>query len=291
MPVTSSPGEKTFLMGAGAQKGGTTWLHRYLKSSPQYVSGYMKEYHVFDAIDLPSEDLTRNRITRKAEAALAAVRQGGKVNAMALHRMSMYGNPDLYYDYFAGILATRDGRVTADLTPDYGMLPAERFRAVREGFGERGVRAVSMLLMRDPVERVWSHIRMQAQRFPTMFKQPLPDVLLARHADDNYAMRTRYDRTIAALDEGFAPGQVYYGFYEDLFTEERMREICAFLHIDFIEPDFDVRRNASERPAETLPDDTVRAVARHFSEVYDAVAARFPDKELEALWPSARFVR
>lgn len=291
MSVTNSPGDKTFLMGAGCQKGGTTWLHRYLKSSPQYVRGYMKEYHVFDAVDLETEDLTRNRIMRKAEEALVALREGGNVNAMALHRMSMYGNPDLYYDYFAGILSTRPGRVTADLTPDYGMLPAERFVHVRQGFADRGVRAVSMLLMRDPVERIWSHVRMQAQRFPTMFSQPLPEVLLERHADANYAMRTRYDHTIAALDEAFAPQDVYYGFYEDLFTEDRMREICAFLGIDFVTPDFEVRRNASQRPAETIPETTVRAVAGHFAEVYDAVAARFPGRDLEALWPSARFVR
>jgi hypothetical protein len=148
-----------------------------------------------------------------------------------------------------------------------------------------------MLLMRDPVERVWSHVRMQAQRFPTMFDQPLPEVLLERHAEANYAMRTRYDHTIAALDEAFGSDEVYYGFYEDLFTEDRMREICAFLGIDFVAPEFEVRRNASERPVDTIPDDTVRVVAGHFAEVYDAVAARFPDKDLEALWPSARFVR
>ena len=101
----------------------------------------MKEYHVFDALDLETEALTRKRIMRKAEQALAAGRAGGKVNAMALHRLSMYGNPDYYYDYFSGLLVTHPGgRLTADMTPDYGMLPAERFTAIREGFAARGVR-------------------------------------------------------------------------------------------------------------------------------------------------------
>jgi len=290
--VTSSSAEKTFLLGAGCQKGGTTWLFRYLKESPQFVRGYMKEYHVFDALDLESEQLTRNRIMKKAEQTLAAAREGGKVNAMALHRLGMYGNPDFYYDYFAGILLTRPtGRVTADMTPDYGMLPVERFRAIREGFAQRGVRTVSILLMRDPVERIWSHIRMQAQRFPTMFDRPLDEVLRDRHADANYDMRTRYDRTIAALDQAFEADELYFGFYEDLFTEERVREICAHVGIDFVAPDFDLRRNASQRPADGLPEDTMRIVAEHFAEVYETVAARFPDVDLAALWRSARFVR
>ncbi len=282
---------KTFLLGTGCQKGGTTWLFRYLKESPQYVRGYMKEYHVFDALDLESEHLTRNRIMKKAEQALAATRAGERPQAWALHRMSMYANPTLYYDYFSGLLMTRpEGRLTADMTPDYGMLPVERFRDIRQGFARRGVRTVSILLMRDPVERIWSHIRMQAQRFPKMFDQPLPDALRERYADPNYAMRTRYDRTIAALDEAFEPDELYFGFYEDLFSEQRVREVCSFVGIDFMPPDLDLRRNASERPGD-LPEDTVREVAGHFSDVYDAVATRFPDVDLAALWPSAGYVR
>ena len=283
---------KTFLLGAGCQKGGTTWLFRYLKESPQYVRGYMKEYHVFDALDLESEQLTRNRIMSKAEKALAAARQGEPVQAWVLHRMSMYANPELYYDYFSGLLKTRpEGRVTADMTPDYGMLHVDRFRQIRAGFAARGVRTVSVFLMRDPVERIWSHIRMQAQRFPTMFDQPLPDALRDRHANPNYAMRTRYDQTIAALDAAFESDELYYGFYENLFTEARMREICSFVGIDFIRPEFDRRRNASEQPTDPIPEDTRRVVATHFGGVYDAVAARFPDVDLAALWPSARYVR
>lgn len=287
-----SPGPKTFLLGAGCQKGGTTWLFRYLKESPQYVRGYMKEYHVFDALDLETEQLTRNRIMSKAEKALEAARRGEPTQAWVLHRMAMFGNPELYYDYLAGLLMTHpEGRLTADMTPDYGMLPVERFRDIRQGFAQRGVRTVSILLMRDPVERIWSHIRMQAQRFPNMFDKPLPEVLRERHPRSNYAMRTRYDHTIAALDEAFEPNELYFGFYEDLFTEDRVREICSFVGIDFVRPEFDRRRNASERPADPIPEDTVRAVATHFAEVYDAVAARFPDTDLASLWPSARYVR
>lgn len=285
-------GDKTFLLGAGCQKGGTTWLFRYLKESPQFVRGYLKEYHVFDALDLESEQLTRNRITRKAAEAVAAAQEGGEVSAVALHRLSMYANPQLYYDYFAGLLMTRpEGRLTADMTPDYAMLPVQRFRAIRRNFANRGVRTVSIFLMRDPVERIWSHLRMQADRFPAMFDRPLPEVLRDRHADASYAMRTRYDRTIAVLDEAFEPDEVHYGFYEDLFTERRVGEICAFLGIDRHEPDFDVRRNASARPPEGIPDDTVRLVATHFADVYAAVAGRFPDVDLEALWPSAAYLR
>jgi hypothetical protein len=282
-------GEKTFLLGTGAQKGGTTWLFRYLKESPQYVRGYMKEYHVFDALDLPSEERARNTIFRRATDALESARAGAPTDARFLHRLSMYGNPNLYYDYFSGLLATRPGgRVTADMTPEYGMLPVARFRDIRNGFAERGVRAAAILLMRDPVERVWSHIRMRAQRRPETFDRPLHEVLLNDHSDPNYAQRTRYDRTIAALDEVFDQADVHYGFYETLFTESSIKEICEFAGIDYLSPDFDRQRNVSERPAAPVPESTVREVATSYRAVYEAVAARFPDVDVEELWPNAR---
>ena len=35
---------RTFLLGVGAQKAGTTWLHSYAASSPNTNMGDMKEY-------------------------------------------------------------------------------------------------------------------------------------------------------------------------------------------------------------------------------------------------------
>ena len=55
----------TFLLGLGAQKAGTAWMHRYLESSPQCDPGFRKEYHVWDAVDLPSGRVVRERIERQ----------------------------------------------------------------------------------------------------------------------------------------------------------------------------------------------------------------------------------
>jgi hypothetical protein len=290
--VISGPAEKTFLLGAGCHEGGTTRLFQYLEESQQFAGGYLPEYHVFDALDLEGERSTRDRIFREAEEALAATREGGRVNGSALHRLAMYGNPELYYDYFAGLLMTRPAvRLTADLTPDYGLLPAERFRDIREGFARRGVRAASILVVRDPVDRIWSHIRMQAQRSPSVFDEPLTEVLRERHGHDSYALRTRYDRTLAALDDSFGAEDLHVVLYEELFTPQRLVKVCAFLGIDYVGPEPDGRTKASEHPAGALPEDLLREVATQFSDVYDAVAARLPGTDLAAVWPSARFVR
>ena len=281
---------KTFLLGTGCQKGGTTWLFQYLKASPQYVPGFRKEYHVFDAIDIPGQAYRRDEVTEQAEAALARGREGGPVNAQPLLLASMLANPTYYYDYFAGLLLTRpQGRVTADVTPSYGMLAAARLSEIKDEFASRGVRTVAVFLMRDPVDRVLSQMRMQLRRKPDKFARPLQEVLLRRHALSTYAARTRYDLTIAALDEAFDQSEIFFGFYEDLFREDRIREVCRLLGIDFHKPMFDVRANASP-PVRDVPEEVLRTVARSYGAVYQAVAARFPDVDLDALWPSTRFL-
>ena len=42
--------QKTFVLGVGAQKAGTSWLHHQLASRADTDFGFLKEYHVFDVI-------------------------------------------------------------------------------------------------------------------------------------------------------------------------------------------------------------------------------------------------
>ncbi len=279
----------TFLLGTGAQKGGTTWLYHYLKASPQFVSGYRKEYHVFDALDVKGQAYRRKRVLDEAEAALGRARAGKPLNAQVMHLSSMYADPEMYFDYFAGLLGSRaDARVTADLTPAYAMLPAERMMQIKQAFARRGVRTVAVFLMRDPVDRIVSHVRMQIREKPQRWDKPVQDVVLERYVHRENVQRTSYHLTLAELDRAFGPDEMYVRFYEDLFSEARIREICDLLRIDFHQPDLDERRNAS--PPAQVPDEILRMIAEHYREVYDTVAARFPDVDLETVWPSTRYL-
>jgi hypothetical protein len=54
---------KTFILGVGAQKGGTTWLHRQLNKNKNIDLGFRKEYHIFDAI----EDFERDKRSKNTK--------------------------------------------------------------------------------------------------------------------------------------------------------------------------------------------------------------------------------
>ena len=273
MTSADGAGPGTFLLGVGCQKGGTAWMHRYLEASPQCDPGFRKEYHVWDALDLPSGRLARQRIEN----------QGGQ-------RARFLDDPDHYFDYFAGLLGPSMARLTADITPAYAGLSAERLGSIRAGFGSRGVRPVAVYLMRDPVERIWSAVRMDVQRRGDADPGLVEARLRVVSDDDQYARRTRYDETIGRLDESFGEESVFYGFYERLFDVATLRDLCAFLGIDFHEPDLGRQVNASPKGDGELSEETVAALVHRFAPVYDAVAARFPDVDLAALWPSTRFL-
>ncbi|MGI8529773.1 MAG: hypothetical protein ACR2KO_09870 [Geodermatophilaceae bacterium] len=279
----------TFVLGVGCQKGGTSWLHDYLAGSPRCDPGFRKEYHVFDGLDLASEAWMRRRVVARAAKAVEALDRGAPANADALRQAGFYADPETYFDYFTALLG-RDGiTLTADITPSYALLPVDRLAAIRDGFGRRGVRTVPVFLMRDPVERIWSMVRMNQQRRPEEFAGPTADWVARLYARDDHESRTRYDLTIAALDAAYPREETWFGFYETLFDERVLADLCGRLGIDAHAPDVGQVVNASPKSA-PLPEALVAEVAGHFRGVYDAVAARFPEVDLGALWPSSRLL-
>ncbi len=280
----------TFVLGLGAQKSGTTWLSEYLGASPQYDGGFRKEYHVLDIVHLPDEKWLRQRLIGLAGEALEAIGRGEPADPDVLHRAAMVAHQDRYYDYFAGLLDGTSVLATGDHTPSHALLPAARLLSVREQMALRGVRTAAVFVMRDPVERIWSQIRMRLQRSGHPSPSTAEEVLLAEYDRPMYATRSRYEQTLKSIDEVFDPAEVYLGFYESLFTAESTRALCDLVGIDHHPPDIAHRSNATRRDADPLSEATERSVARHYAAAYEAVAQRFPEVDLEALWPSARHV-
>ncbi|WP_340539700.1 hypothetical protein [Nocardioides sp. GXZ039] len=283
--MTAQP---TFLLGVGAMKAGTTWLYDHLASSEQVVTGYRKEHHVLDVVDLPSEAWMRARIAQRAQRAARRLSEGEVPDAAALHQAAMVADVALYPDYFAGLLSG-GARLALDITPSYALLGRERLEWVRTRFAERGIRAVTVFLMRDPVDRIWSHIRMVQGRSPEKFPRTSEEHVLELFDHPTYECRTRYEHTLAAVTGAFPDDARYLGFHETLFTGDSVAAISRLCGIDAVPAAFDVRANQSPS-ASALTESTSRRVARHFAGTYEAVARACPDVDLDSLWPSARLL-
>ena len=78
------------------------------------------------------------------------------------------------------------------------------------------------------------------------------DYLTKNFQTEAYQIRTRYDNTIRNIEQAFSAGQIHYAFYEELFTVESIKNICDFLAIPFMPPDFNRRPNES-RTSNIIP--------------------------------------
>ena len=154
--------EKTFVLGVGAQKAGTTWLHSYLSSIDGVDLGMFKEYHILDTIYIPECKHYKSNYSIKSYAK-RLIRK--TTERRYYDRFSFQDNIEGYFDYFEDLLNANDSTyVTGDITPSYTGLPAECYRTVHENFSKRGIKVKAVFLLRDPLERCWSAVRMHRRR-------------------------------------------------------------------------------------------------------------------------------
>ena len=159
-PSATAPG--VFLLGVGAQKAGTSWLHKQLHSRPDADFGCLKEYHVHDARTIPA-------LARFRRVDIRAKEPRTWIQPRTLMRQWFINNPKRYTDYFTWLLRRprfRSGpiRLTGDITPSYALLSAETLGEIKTNFEQRGIPVKPVFLMRDPLERLISSQRMKLRK-------------------------------------------------------------------------------------------------------------------------------
>ncbi len=281
---------KTFILGLGAQKAGTTWLHDYLSGFAEADFGFTKEYHVLDAVHLSiGRPFHADRVAR-AQTLLGEGRRFA-ANPMLWRQIAFEADLDQYYAYFHWLLAREGVTLTGDISPAYCGLSAEVLGEVRRAFAARGVRVVALFLMRDPVERCWSAVRMYRRRAReadpgVAFPETEEAAVAAYAASEIGRVRTRYDRTLAAIEAAFPAEDTILGLYETLFTEGEIARICGALGLAPRPAETGQRLNASAKTA-PLSAATRAAIARAYAPVYSAAAARVGAEAIARHWPSA----
>ena len=251
--------DKTFLLGVGAQKSGTTWLYRYLSDNKNVNFGHRKEYHVWDALDIKE----CHKFIAPREDSL---------------RYSLQNVEGAYENYFSDLIS-KDITLTGDITPSYSGLSVSALRVIRKKIESKGFDMKVIFLMRDPFERCWSAVRMR-RRNGTGASTEL-EQLRASYKSPQFMLRTNYKHTILALESVFNKNQIHYGIYEELFQTQRIKELSDFLEVPF-------RPELAEKKFNISPksDDEALVLAQEirefYSGVYDFCLERFP--QTKNLW-------
>jgi hypothetical protein len=145
----------------GAQKAGTTWLYKVLSEHSEVFLPRIKELLHFIDVKEGESDEWRHRMI--LDATIVACNQYIHDERTTLRPgfaqyILSYGAHDRFTDawYERIYSAAADDAVSGDITPEYMMMGAEGIARVKALLGEVKI----VLILRDPVERLWSQVRM-----------------------------------------------------------------------------------------------------------------------------------
>ncbi len=234
----------------GATKAGTTWLFRYLQGHPDCHLRTVKELHYFDALDFDERafhlrgldrrlsELRDQLLVAPRDQLLVAPRDrlddlqrqiADHLDLIALHRRDGEDVP-AYLEY---LNRGRGGQLLiGDVTPAYSLLSERRLAQMAT------LAPVTrfVYVLRDPVSRLWSHLRMNAAR-----RAGAPEDIPARtnrmfwrYGRGRFPgmhQRSDYRGALERLGRALDPARLLVLFYEELFRQDSIDRLCAFLGI------------------------------------------------------------
>ncbi|MBC7478231.1 MAG: sulfotransferase [Pseudorhodobacter sp.] len=235
--MTQAP---TMLFCAGAVKAGTTWLYEYLREHPETYFRTIKEMQYFGRLD---SGTLKGRIKKLDQeiAAFEAELESGKakwptwvlrqIGDRAEYRKLLLSGDAPTAAYLRYLTAgAGDKRLVGEMTPEYGLLPPARIAEISALAPD--VRWI--FLMRDPVSRLWSHVRMLVRRAkpaPDAFAAACEakfDAVLAGKAPD-VTQRGDYRAIHGRLAQAVVADKRLAMFYEHLLTPAGVARMTDFL--------------------------------------------------------------
>lgn len=221
---------QTFIFCLGATKAGTSWLFDYLYGHRECHFPAVKELHYFDALEQGNGAWHRKEAQARLDRARAEKPTAWQHRLVADLERWLATFDGKTRDDAAYLNYVQEGgekaRVIGDFTPAYGLLK-EKTLATMAALTDK-VRFV--YLMRDPVDRIWSNIRMVAGAGGQAALDAKVDGVLNGTAD-NILDRSNYRRTLNRLTRAIPREALHIEFYERLFTPAAIERLCAFLGI------------------------------------------------------------
>lgn len=265
-------------LGIGAQKAATTWLDRCLRRHPSLWLPPIKELHYFDDPGARRPVLGRGwagrRLRRELPARLRADARFLDWGGLRWDARYFFGRRDdeWYLSLFPGDPAS----VAGEITPDYSVLDAAAVARVHRLLPEVKL----IFLMRDPIDRSWSQIRMDVARDGRRVREVPPDELIGLARSDRIARRSDYVRTLRNWGSHYAQERFFIAFLEDIRArpEDVLADLFGFLGVDpaaEVGSAFVRRRVHARRGEDPVPPALELELARLHVDGLRALEARF----------------
>ncbi len=260
-----------------------------LRTHPQIWMPPLKELHYFDrALTYPSTSLlaSHNLFVRLFSRAPhnRELRRDCRAQLTRAFRRRDWSLVRWYGRYYLG---GRDGqwylslftpggnRLRGEITPAYGMLDSADVARIH-----RLMPALKVIfLLRNPIERTWSHIRFEWKegRFREIAN---PTEVRALIEHPGVALRSDYLRTLNIWESQFPPEQMFIGFFDDVLSapDDLLRSIFSFLDVESSANEIAHVAKTSNRCASEempIPAETHRYLATKYLPDLERLSERF----------------
>lgn len=263
----SSPRGPDFLV-IGAQRAGTTWLHRVLSQHPALWVAPVKELHYFDKSDTPRTVMDPKERQRVGLSGLKSL------DPWYVRYWFGARSDDWYARLFRR--AQTKGFIAGEVTPAYATLDESVFRRIHRMNGNIKL----VFVMRDPVDRVWSAVSNAYKKGKGRARGTLTNrQVRSWMREPGRASRSAYLDTIERIEGIFPKRQIHYCFFDDLRDrpEQFSRDIFSFLGVDpdqaeQIELPEAINTAAGDK---TVPDIFALDMAKEYLPMVEALSQRF----------------
>lgn len=228
-------------LGIGAMRSGTSWLYEHLSRHPR-VRMARKEIHFFDQKLRPGPASPFGDAVDRLRYAARFVR------------------------------GPASGGLRGEITPAYAILDEQAVRRVHDWMPD--VRLI--YLLRDPVDRAWSHARFHFARAGADPIEKVPQHTVSAFLDsEDVRLRSDYARCLSNWLAYYPSAQLFVGFYEDLLRDPSglLKAVTDFLQLEDTDFGHRVADPVHEAPSAEMPEWVRAQLAETFSGQSEAVSA------------------
>jgi hypothetical protein len=277
----------------GAQKAGTSWLWANLRQHPDIWLPPLKELHYFDRPDDGLwERLTHPRkVYRDARRGLIRAVFGprwlrGDAGELRWYARYLVGRrSDLWY---RSLFAPAAGRTTGEITPRYSVLPDAAVAHAARVLPDARI----VYLIRDPVERAWSNLKMGADRYGAVESWSGEDLRERVRQRSGVIAMGRYLENLERWERHFPPERILVGFFDEIADDPEglLQRVVHFLGMNAAEhpSPAGLRARVNPGPPDPIPGDLRRVLAEIYRDEAAALHARFGNRYTEAWLEAAR---
>lgn len=219
-------------LGIGAQRSGSTWLHQNLRAHEGVWLPPTKELHYFS--ELRNEPFFCSRYQKQLRGRYGRVKDSLLRGQWSLEDfkwdMKFFFLPRSDH-WYTGLFSQGRRLVAGEITPAYSTLSTEVVASIKNLNPEMKV----IFLMRDPIDRSWSHAR---KELPPLYGRSLEDIprdkVIEWFNEPSCALRSDYMRTLDIWLAHFPATQFFSGFLDEIMSDPTnfLRRIYDFLGVD-----------------------------------------------------------